>query len=66
MVQVRTSRVNFVVNATGFTAIAIKEGETETIQVNLNVSGVQVIVYKRYNKILWNHRKKRLDNNSEY
>ncbi|XP_046852402.1 uncharacterized protein LOC124445696 isoform X2 [Xenia sp. Carnegie-2017] len=39
VVQVRTSRVNFVLNATGFTAIAIKEGETETIQVNLNVSG---------------------------
>lgn len=38
MVQVRTTRVGDV-NATGFTAIAIKEGYSETIQVNLNASG---------------------------
>lgn len=38
VVQVRTTRVGSV-NATGFTAIALKEGDTEVIQVNLNPGG---------------------------
>ena len=38
MVQVRTTKVGDV-NATGFTGIAIKEGDTETIQVNLQPGG---------------------------
>jgi hypothetical protein len=38
VVQVRTTRVGDV-NATGFTGIAVKEGNTETIQVNLLSTG---------------------------
>ena len=38
MVQVRTTKVGNV-NATGFTGIAIKEGEAEVVQVNLMPGG---------------------------
>ncbi len=38
-IQVRTTRVGDV-NATGFTAIAMKEGNTEVVQVNLNSAGI--------------------------
>jgi hypothetical protein len=39
VVQVRTTRVGNV-NATGFTGIAIKEGNAEVIQVNLMPGGI--------------------------
>jgi hypothetical protein len=38
VIQVRTTRVDDV-NATGFTALAVKEGDAETIQVNLLSTG---------------------------
>ena len=37
-IQVRTTRVGNV-NATGFTALAVQEGNAETIQVNLLSTG---------------------------
>ena len=38
-VQVRTTRVGDV-NATGFTALAMKEGNAEVVQMNLNSTGI--------------------------
>ena len=38
LIQVRTTRVGNV-NATGFTALAVKEGNAKTIQVNLLSTG---------------------------
>ena len=45
MIQVRTTRVGDV-NATGFTGIAVKEGNTEIVQVNLRSGGMHIMSTK--------------------
>lgn len=41
VVQVRTTRVGSV-NATGFTGIAVKEGNSEAVQINLKQEGMRM------------------------
>ena len=45
VIQVRTTIVGDA-NATGFTGVAIKEGNGETIQVNLNSTGMHVLYFR--------------------
>ena len=47
MVQVRTTRVGDV-NATGFTGIAVKEGNTEVVQVNLRSGGIHIMFINNF------------------
>ena len=47
VIQVRTTRVGDSINATGFTAIAVKEGNTEVIQVNLKKTGNITMLFIR-------------------
>jgi hypothetical protein len=47
VVQVRTTRVGDV-NATGFTGIAVKEGNTEVVQVNLRSGGIHIMFINNF------------------